>query len=60
MSKLKDIHIGAEVETQHKNDLGSEYGAVKSYNDGINLATEISDGGTENCSNTYSKKRKIT
>src|SRR5512139_1440854 len=41
VSKLKDIHIGPDVETQHKNDLGSEYGAVKSYNDGISLATEV-------------------
>jgi len=46
VSKLKDIHIGAEVERQHKNDLESEYGAVKSYNDGIRLATEVEDGGT--------------
>ncbi len=46
VSKLKDIHIGSAVEVQHKYDLESEYGAVKSYNDGIRLAIELADGGT--------------
>ncbi len=46
VSKLKDIHIGADVEAQHKNDLQSEYGAVESYNDGIRLAIALADGGT--------------
>jgi len=46
VSKLKAIKIGANVEAQHKNDLESEYGAVKSYNDGIRLATELADNGT--------------
>jgi len=46
VSKLKDIHIGPDVETQHKNDLQSEYGAVESYNNGIKLATEVADNGT--------------
>ncbi len=46
VSKLKDIFIGQDVETQHKNDLQSEYGAVKSYNDGIKLAVDLADNGT--------------
>lgn len=46
VSKLKEIRIGADVEEQHKNDLQSEYGAVKSYNDGIRLTTELADNGT--------------
>ncbi|MEW6352340.1 MAG: bacterioferritin [Thermodesulfobacteriota bacterium] len=46
VSRLKDIRIGSDVETQHKYDLESEYGAVQSYNDGIRLAIEIQDGGT--------------
>jgi bacterioferritin len=46
VSKLKTINIGADVPAQHKNDLESEYGAVKSYNDGIRLATELADNGT--------------
>ena len=46
VSLLKEIYIGQDVENQHKNDLQSEYGAVKSYNDGIKLAIEVADGGT--------------
>jgi bacterioferritin len=46
VSKLKEIRIGAGVEEQHKNDLHSEYDAVKSYNDGIRLTTELADNGT--------------
>ena len=46
VSKLKTIKIGPDVETQHKNDLQSEYDAVKSYNDGIRLTTELADNGT--------------
>src|SRR4030043_1974075 len=33
VSKLNAINIGADVPAQHKFDLESEYGAVKSYND---------------------------
>jgi len=46
VSRLKEINIGADVESQHKNDLKSEYDAVKSYNDGIKLANEAADAGT--------------
>ncbi len=46
VSDLKKIHIGAEVENQHKNDWTAEDGAVKSYNDGIRLAVELKDNGT--------------
>lgn len=46
VTNLKDIHIGADVEKQHNNDVQSEYGAVKSYNDGIRIASEAADGGT--------------
>jgi bacterioferritin len=46
VSKLNEMRIGPDVENQHKNDLASEQVAVKSYNDGIKLATEVSDGGT--------------
>jgi len=46
VSKLKEIRIGPDVESQHKNDLMSELGAVESYNDGIKLATEVGDNGT--------------
>ncbi len=46
VSKLKEIHIGPDVETQHKNDWQAEFDAVKSYNDGIKLTFEVGDGGT--------------
>jgi bacterioferritin len=45
-SSLNKITIGAEVESQLKNDWAAEEGAVKAYNDGIRLATEIGDNGT--------------
>ena len=46
VSKLRDIHIGAEVPAQIENDRQSEDGAVKSYNDGIRIAVELGDSGT--------------
>lgn len=46
VSKLNPLHIGGDVETQLRNDLASEIGAVKMYNDGIRLAVEQSDNGT--------------
>ena len=46
VSKYNKMLIGADVETQHKNDVETEYTAVKSYNEGIELAREVADGGT--------------
>jgi len=46
VSQLSQIKIGGDVETQHKNDLGAELGAVKAYNQGIELAVEVGDNGT--------------
>ncbi|MGQ9489178.1 MAG: bacterioferritin [Anaerolineae bacterium] len=46
VSKLNPLHIGGDVETQLRNDLASEIGAVKMYNDGIRLAVEVGDNGT--------------
>jgi len=46
VSKLNKISIGAEVESQHKNDWSSEQGAIKAYNEGIRLAVESADNGT--------------
>ena len=46
VSKLNDIMIGAEVETQLKNDSKAELGAISAYNDGIQLAREVGDNGT--------------
>jgi len=46
VSKLKDIHIGANVEKQFANDHGLEEGAIRSYNDGIKLCHDLGDNGT--------------
>jgi bacterioferritin len=46
VSNYKKIEIGAEVPFQHKNDHASELAAIKSYNDGIQLAAQLGDNGT--------------
>jgi bacterioferritin len=46
VSNLKAIHIGPDVETQHKNDTASETDAVASYNAGIALASDLGDNGS--------------
>jgi bacterioferritin len=46
VSNLKTIHIGGDVEAQHKNDLNAELTAIKAYNEGIRLAVEVGDNGT--------------
>ena len=46
VSELNPIHIGADVETQLRNDMAAEYGAVEAYNEGVRLATEAGDNGT--------------
>ena len=46
VSDLKKLHIGADVEAQHKNDLVAEERAAKTYNDGIREAAELGDNGT--------------
>lgn len=46
VNNLNDIHIGAEIKTQHENDRSAEEGAIKAYNEGIRLAVEAGDNGT--------------
>jgi bacterioferritin len=46
VSKLHPMHIGADVPAQIKNDLESEYGAVKGYNDGIAVCVAQADNGS--------------
>jgi bacterioferritin len=46
VSNLNPIHIGADVEAQLENDLASELGAVKAYNEGIQLAVQVGDNGS--------------
>jgi bacterioferritin len=47
VSKLNDIHIGAEVPQQFTNDLAAEMVAVKGYNAGIELCVKLSDNATK-------------
>jgi bacterioferritin len=47
VSELKPLHIGAAVPDIHKNDLASEYDAVKAYNDSIKVAIEAGDNGSK-------------
>ncbi len=46
VSNLNPLHVGAEVQTQLKNDHGAEEGAIKMYNESIALASEEGDNGT--------------
>jgi bacterioferritin len=46
VSKLNPIHIGADVETQHKNDIAAEQGAIDAYNKAVALAGDAGDNGT--------------
>lgn len=47
VSNLRAMHIGADVETQLRNDWQAERGAVTAYNEGIRLAVELHDHGTK-------------
>jgi len=47
VSKLSKINIGQEVPEQFKNDLAAEMGAVRGYNAGIKLCTELADNATK-------------
>jgi bacterioferritin len=55
VSNLKEIRIGANIERQLRNDLDAEAAAVKSYNDGIQLAVEVGDNGTRDLLETILK-----
>jgi len=46
VSNLNPIHIGADVEAQHKNDWNAEHDAIQAYNEDIRLAVEVGDNGT--------------
>ena len=47
VSNLNQVFIGAEVPKMHENDHGAEFGAIKSYNESIHLATELGDNNTK-------------
>lgn len=46
VSSLNKITIGAKVEIQIANDIKAEAGAIKGYNDGIQLCVSVGDNGT--------------
>jgi bacterioferritin len=46
VSNLNKITIGSSVEKQHRSDIHAETDAVKAYNDGIKLCSELADNGT--------------
>ncbi|HEY3352322.1 MAG TPA: bacterioferritin [Polyangia bacterium] len=46
VSKLNQINIGKDVPGILANDLGAEGGAVPSYNEAIEVAHDVRDGGT--------------
>jgi bacterioferritin len=46
VSKLNELHIGAEVAAQLKNDDAAEDRAIKMYNASIRQAAELGDNGT--------------
>ena len=46
VSELRKLHIGADVEKQHKNDWQAERDAITAYNQDIRTCVEQSDNGT--------------
>ena len=46
VSKLNELHIGADVKRQLANDLAAELNAQKQYNSAIREAVEIGDNGS--------------
>jgi len=47
VTKLNEVRIGAEVPQQLDNDLAAEMGAVRGYNAGIKLCTDLGDNATK-------------
>jgi len=46
VSVLNKINIGAKVDIQIANDIAAEVGAIKTYNDGIQICVSAGDNGT--------------
>jgi bacterioferritin len=59
VSKLKAIHVGAEVPAQLKNDWRAEEGAVKAYNGGIRLCVELGDNGSRELMESILKDEEV-
>jgi bacterioferritin len=52
VSTLRKLNIGANVETQFKNDLEAEMIAEKGYNESIRFAHDVGDNGTREILNS--------
>jgi bacterioferritin len=59
VSKLKAIHVGADIPAQIKNDWRAEDGAVKAYNAGIRLCVELGDNGTRELMESILKDEEV-
>jgi len=46
VSRLKSVHIGADVKAQIQSDWNAEEGAVRAYNAAIRQAAELGDNGS--------------
>lgn len=46
VSSLNSMHIEADVAAQFKSDHGAEEGAIKAYNEAIQLCDKLGDAGT--------------
>ena len=46
VSKLNEMHIGAEVPAMMMDDHNAEKGAIAAYNEAIKLAADLGDNGT--------------
>jgi len=47
VTKLNEMHIGADVMKQFDNDMASEMRAIRGYNDGIRLCCDAGDNATK-------------
>jgi bacterioferritin len=59
VSELNQISIGSEVGAQLKNDWAAEEAAIKAYNEGIRLATEVGDNGTRELLESILKDEEV-
>lgn len=46
VNRLGEVHIGPDVEAQHRQDREAEEAAVRAYNEDIRFAVEVGDNGT--------------
>jgi bacterioferritin len=59
VSQLNPIHIGEDVQVQHKNNVTSEVGAIQAYNESIRVCVEAADNGTRELLESILKDEEI-